>query len=182
MSTKRNYPLFMIDRSKPDAYPFDYIVCHDQAVGFTARVVFFPKTEQYQEYIRQSEKVAGNETVQMNMPFKNGGIILVIEDFFHYFEWTTENRTRIATLLKKAMKKYLHAERERTPGDGLGLDDQIKQQQLTIERAEQNYADLVHRANGDKSVADYQIDLAKATLNTLKQYKHNMEYFKTVMN
>jgi len=155
MSEKRNYPLFMIDRSKPEAYPFDYIVCHDKTVGFTARVVFFPKTEQYQEYIRQAEKVDGSEIVQLNMPFKNGGVILLIEKFFYNFEWTTENRTRIATLLKKALKKYLHAELNRTPFDDLGIENQIKQQQLTLERTEQNYDDLVKRANGDKEIANY---------------------------
>lgn len=182
MNKKRNYPLFMIDRSKPAAYPFDYIVCHDKTVGFVARVVFFPKTEQFREYIRQVEQVPDGNSIQISTTFKTGGLIIVIEDFFYFFEMTNENRKRIETLLKKALKKYLHAELVRMPFDDLGIENQIKQQQLTLERAEQNYSELVSRANGSTENADYIINLARATLDTLKQARDNEKFYKLYMN
>lgn len=179
---KRNYPLFMIDRSKPASHPFDYIDCHDKTVGFVARVVYFPQSDAYAEFVEAQKKLPYSDCVTLSMPFRRGGVVLVIEDFMYSFEFTRDNQSRIKHLMKKALKKYLHAELERTPVDDLGINAQIKQQQLTVERAEQNYPELLRRANGDRELSDYQIQLAKATLETLKQFKHNMEYFTQIMN
>ena len=94
--------------------------------------------------------------------------------FFGTF--TDDQKSRIQVLLKKALKKYLHAEAERMPKDDLSIENQIKQQQLTVERAKSGYDDLLRRANGDKELADYQIALAEATLETLKAFKDNQNY------
>lgn len=170
---KRNYPLFLIDRSKHASYPFDYITCFDKQVGFIAKVVFFEDETLYQEYVKHADEYPHTEVSSVRQKFKRGGVILQIEDFLYQIEWTDEEIKRIKTLLKKALKKYLHAEVDRTAKDGLGIDDQIKQQQLTIERARQQYDDLVKRSLGDKSIADYQIALAEATLETLKAWRDN---------
>ena len=175
---KRHYPLFTIDRSKNSSYPFDYITCYDRTVGFIARVVPFFDDIPYNEFLKRVPEVEGGETVSLTHKFKNtGGLVLVIEDFFYNFEWNNEIRSRIKTLLKKALKKYLHAEVERTPTDNdLGIDDQIKQQEETITRAKANYEALVERALGDKKLADYQIALAEATLESLKAYRDNQQF------
>jgi hypothetical protein len=112
--TKRDYPLFLIDRTKSETYPFDYVTCFDKTVGFVARVVFFPKDIQYNEFVKQQASVENGTPFNIMMKFKSGGVILVCEDFLYDFELTAENQNRIKTLLKNAMKKYLHVEADHT--------------------------------------------------------------------
>lgn len=168
---KRDYPLFLIDRSKAAAYPNDYIVCLDREVGFLAKVLFFPRDDIFREFVDRAGGIENRELAGFSMPLKKGGIALQIVDFMYYFEVTTETKSRVQVLLKKALKKYLHAEVSRTPHDDLGIDSQIKQQRLTLERAVQGYDELLDRANGNRDVADYQIDLARETLRTLERFK-----------
>jgi len=171
---KRIYPLFLIDRSCAASYPFNFIACFDQTVGFVARVVHFAADEQYFEYVKKASQIEHAEYMNVMFKAKRGGVILVAEDFLYNFEMNKANLSRVQTLLKKALKKFLHAEVERTPDlKDLDIDNQIIQQQLTVERAKQNYDDLVHCANGDRHIADYQIALAEATLETLKNYRDN---------
>jgi len=173
---KRNYPLFTIDRSKNSAYPFDFITCYDRTVGFIARVVPFFDDTPFNEFLKQAQSIDGSDSTSITYRFKNGGLIIVIEDFFYTIEWNNEVRTRIKTLLRKALKKYLHAEVERTPSDDLSVENQIKQQELTIERAKQQYDELIKRSLGDKSNADYAIALAEATLESLKFVRDNQKF------
>jgi hypothetical protein len=89
----------------------------------------------------------------------------------------------VQTLLKKALKKFLHAEVERTPDlKDLDIDNQIIQQQLTIDRAKQMYDELVIRANGESKIADYKIALAEATLDTLKKFRDTQKYYFSALN
>jgi len=175
---KREYPLFLIDRSKHASYPFDYIACFDREVGFIARVVPFFDDAPFHELIAQSIKIDERDYTSITYRFKQkGGLVVVIEDFLYYFDWTTEKKNRVKTLLKKGLKKYLHAEVERTPQDDLSIENQIRQQQLTVERAKSNYDDLLSRANGDRKLADYQIALSEATLASLKALRDHQKYF-----
>ncbi|MCL2597276.1 MAG: hypothetical protein FWD66_06410 [Paludibacter sp.] len=176
---KREYPLFLIDRTRSESYPSDYIVCLDREVGFVAQVVHFPKNEMYNAFLRKFENIENNELAGIHTPLKNGGLVLQIIDFLYYFEVKTETKNRVQVLLKKALKKYIHAEINRTPNDDLGIENQIKQQKLTIERTKQNYNDLLQRANGDREIADYQIELAEAMLRTLEIYRDNVIFWDT---
>lgn len=182
MSNKREYPLFIIDRSKNETYPFDYIVCLDRTVGFVARVVHFGQDVQYFEFVKKAQQIEYAEFFNVTLKLRKGGVILAAEDFIYNFELTTENKNRVKTLLKKALKKYLHTEMERTPHDDLSIENQIIQQELTVERARSTYSDLLKCTNGDKEHADYVIRLAEATLDTLKKFRDNQKYFKQVMN
>lgn len=168
---KRNYPLFLIDRSKAENYPFDYIICPDRNVGFIARVVHFTTDEMYAAFIEKKKMVENANYFHSTIKLKRGGLLLVAEDFLYSFDLTPENLNRVQVLLKKSLKKYLYTEIIKTPAKNLGIDNQIKQQELTIERARQNYDSLVQRANGDKAYADYQIALAEATLKTLRMFR-----------
>jgi len=85
-------------------------------------------------------------------------------------------------LLKKSLKKHLHTEMDRVPCGDLDIDNQIRQQQISIDRARANYSELVSRSGGDTQNADYIIALAEATLDTLKKFRDNQKYFYTVMN
>ncbi len=174
---KRNYPLFTIDRSKHSTYPFDYISCYDRTVGFIAKVVPFFEDAPFNEYLNRANEIEGAEITSVTMRFKKkGGLIIVIEDFLYYFELTKENKNKVQSLLKKALKKYVHAEVEKTAMDNLDIHNQVKQQELTVERAKQNYDQLVEQVHGDKAHADYMIALAEATLETLKNYRDNIGF------
>lgn len=174
---KRDYPLFLIDRSKAASYPNDYIVCLDREVGFVAKALFFPHNDIYNEFVARMAEVDNNELAGLSMRLKSGGVALQIVDFLYRFEVSTEAKNRVQVLLKKALKKYLNAEVERTPHKGLGIDFQIKQQRLTLERAIQNYDDLVRRANGNRELANYQIELARETIRTLERFKGMQAFF-----
>lgn len=172
--SKRNYPLFTIDRSKNSSYPFDFITCYDKEVGFIAKSIPFFEKESYHNFLSVTkERLKNPDVLTITYEFKKGGVVLYVEDFLYNFEWNNKNTARVKTLLKKALKKYLHAEVDRTAHDGLGIEDQIKQQELTVERAKQNYVELLERAMGDKKLADYQIALAEATLESLKFVRDN---------
>lgn len=177
---KREYPLFLIDRSKPSAYPFDYIACFDKQVGFVARVIFMPSETMYTEFVNRQKRIENSEYFGVTFKLKKGGIILLAEDFIYEFPQTMPYFKRIQTLLKKALKKYLHTEMDRTPIDELSIENQIKQQELTVERARSNYDELVKRSS--KTEADYNIALAEAILQTLKEYKDNFAVIKLNLN
>lgn len=175
---KRSYPLFIIDRSKHSSYPFDFIYCDDKEKGFVARIVPFFENATFNEYLNQAKYTEDNKPFEF-FRFKNkGGVVLIIEEFKNDEIDITRSSTyaSVKSLLKKALKKYLHAEVDRTPHDDLGIENQIKQQALTIERAKQNYEELVKRSNGDSSLAKYQIALAEATLSSLIKFRDNNQF------
>lgn len=179
---KRDYPLFLIDRSKHSAYPFDFVFCADKTCGFVAKVVAFFKAEPFNEFVKQREQIEAHEYTSILFRFpRGGGMAVVVEEFlFEFDENNKEHRARIKTLLKKALKKYLHAEVERTAHTDMGIDDQIKQQEATIDRAKSNYDFMVQNASKDE--VDYNIALAEATLETLKKFRDNQKYFTIDLN
>jgi len=172
---KRYYPLFMIDRSKPKSYPFDFISCFDTECGFVARVIPFTTDIAYDMFYKECQP--SFDFMYIKSKFKKGGVILLIEGFLipNFDLFNEKYHPRIKTLLKKALKKYLHAEVERTAHSDLSIENQIKQQKLTIERAKSNYDALVSRSS--KQEADYNIALAEATLQTLVNFRDNQKYF-----
>ena len=174
---KRDYPLFTIDRSKHSSYPYDFITCYDRNVGFVAKVLFFNNEQMYREFVDVAANSDNFDTVTLINRVKTNYIIITIVDFFYHFDWTNERKTRIKTLLKKAFKKYIHAESTKAPtGDALSVDNQIKMQEETISRAKANYEQLIQNCFNDKKLADYQIALAEAILESLKAYRDNKKF------
>jgi len=180
MNQKRNFPLYLIDRSKPEAFPFDYITCFDTIAGFVARVVHFKDNNTFNAFVSMYSEVPDNENVCITQKFRTGGIAIVVEDFLFDMEFSETNNSRVQRLLKKALKKYIFAEVSRTPHGELSIDNQIKQQQLTVDKAKSQYNALVARSS--IAEADYNIQLAEATLQTLQRYRDNQKYFITVNN
>lgn len=170
---KRDYPLFTIDRTKAPGYPFDYITCYDHEVGFIARVVVLSTTVAFDEFMLRSSAVEDYEISTYMERFKRGGIAVVIADFFYNFDINTKTKSRIQALLKKGTKKYLTATFERETKGNLSIDDQIRMQELTIERNKTNFDALLARAK-TREDAIYSIKIAEETLNTLKKYKELM--------
>jgi len=104
--------------------------------------------------------------------------VLQIVDFLYYFEISNQIKNRVKILAKKALKKYLHAETDRTAYGDLGIENQIKQMELNLEHNLRNYDELVSRAN-DKQYADYMLDLTRATIQTLKNWRDNVIIWNT---
>lgn len=178
---KRDYPLFLIDRSKLSTYPFDYISCFDREVGFVARIVIFKEDKLFNEFILQQSNISDAEIGSYATRLKMGGVILVVEDFLYHFEITGAIKERIKTLMKKAMKKYLFATYEReTDGTDFNIENQIKMQELTIERAKSTFDALIKRSSEEE--AKYNIALAESILDTLKMVQDNQKYLKTILN
>lgn len=177
----RNYPIFLIDTSRSDS---PYVVCLDREVGFVARVLFFSNDDAYNEFIIKANDIGNYELSGVTLPLKRGGILLQVLDFLYYFEITPSTKKRIQSLLKRGLKKYVHGEIGRSSfnKNDLGVDNQINQQRLTLERAIENYDELVKRYNGNKSIADLQIDLQKETIRSLERYKEMKSFFESGFN
>lgn len=175
-----NYPFFLIGCENGT----HFVVCFDKEFAFVARVIPFLNYDLINEFIVQRGNIQDGESASCYYKFKNreGGIVLLIEDFFYYFDWTDKNKLKIKSLLKKALKKYLHYESDRTPHGDLNIDNQILQQELTVKLAKDNYNDLLIRAEGDKEYADYTIALAEATLESLKRLRDNRLFIGIGMN
>lgn len=179
---KRNYPLFTIDRAKSPGYPFDYITCYDREVGFIARVLVLHTDDAFDEFKKRTSAVENHEISIYMYPLKRGGIAIVAEDFLYNFDVNAQTKSRIQTLMKKAVKKYLHATFESEPGgDDFGIDNQILQQKLTIERNKANFEALVARAPSRED-AVYSMKLADAILETLKKYKEMIQNISLYVN
>lgn len=179
MKNIREYPLFLIDRSKPESYPFDYVACFDKQVGFVARVVPFFKNDPLNIFLEKCKINPDFEYTSILHKFNNreGGVILVIEDFLHNFEFEKTQKERLKVLLKKAMKKYLHAQSDSTAHGDYSIDNQIKQMRLNLEHAQNTYDDLVKRAES-KEYADYLINITKEIIKTLEWCRDTIYSFK----
>ncbi len=176
--SKRNYPLILIDDRRDEKYPYDFVTVLDDTVGFVARVVSFFDEQRYREALEVYKKSENAKNLFLQKDFKNGGLVLEVLEFFDSeLEFTSKNSQRIRSLLKRAMKKYLFGAMESSvkPDDELGIDNQIIQQKLTIQRAKSNYSELLRRAEGNRDLADFQIKIAEATLRTLESSKRLQE-------
>lgn len=179
---KRDYPLFTIDRTKSPSYPFDYITCYDRTVGFIARVLILYTDDAFNEFKKQTSEVENYEISIYMHPLKRGGIAIVVEDFLYSIEINNQTKSRIQTLMKKAVKKYLYATFEREPDkDDFGINNQILQQKLTIERNKANFEALVARSP-DRESTIYSIQLSEAILETLMKYKEMQQNISLYIN
>ena len=150
---KRKYPLFIIDKSITEGFPYHHIAVMG-GEPFVVRVRLLDNLQDYQP------------TGAFFLHLLHRGAVL--------FEVISNNydSPQIQSLLKKAAKKYmLGYNTNNYKNKDLSLDNQIYQQQLTIEHQKRNFANLVARAGGDENLAKYNIALAQATLESLIQLK-----------
>ena len=169
--SRNNFPLFLVDRSKHEKHPFDFVICTDPDVGFIARVIEFTEENKFVKFLDEFHNKQDSDIAGTYLATRNGGIAMVVEEFFYDFEVNETTRRRIISMLKRGFKKFLYGELVRTPADDLGIDNQIKQQQLTVERAEANFSQLLERTHGNEEEARYQIDLSKSILKSLHKLK-----------
>lgn len=180
MKQKNDFPFFIIDRTKPESYPFDFVVCTDSQFGFIAKIIHYTSELTFNSFISLQEEITNSEFYYDFKKLKVGGLVLIIERFTYEFEFTEKALKRVQWCMKKALSKFIFAEVQRTPQGDLDIDNQIKQQKLSIERAKSQYNALVARSSVEE--ADYAIKLAEATLFTLEQAKERQIYFITGNN
>lgn len=155
---KRNYPLFIIDKTTSEGFPYHHIA----VMGETPFVIRVQLIRNIKEYI-----LAPTDYI---IPLSSGGVLFEIIS-------NVEDPGVLQSLLKKAAKKYmLGFKTDNYKGKDLSLDNQIHQQKLTIEHNKRNYTKLVEQAGGDESLAKYNIALAQATLESLYKLKELREY------
>ena len=149
---KRDYPLFIIDKTTSEGFPYHHIA----VMGETPFVIRVRLVKDLNIF------VSGAFCIHM---LSNSAVLFEVVS-------TKDDGPQIQSLLKKAAKKYmLGYKTDNYKGKDLSLDNQIHQQKLTIEHNKRNYAKLVEQAGGDESLAKYNIALAQATLESLYRLK-----------
>ena len=150
---KRNYPLFIIDKTTSEGFPYHHIAVMGET-PFVVRVRLIKDLQGYQP----------PGTFFLHQLSHNAVLFEVVSG--------VPDEAKVQSLLKKAAKKYmLGYKTDNYKGKDLSLDNQIHQQKLTIEYNKRNYAKLVEQAGGDESLAKYNIALAQATLESLYKLK-----------
>ena len=153
---KREYPLFIIDKTVTEGFPYHHIAVMGED-PFVIRVRLLENLNDY------------TPTGAFLLHSLNKGAIL-----FEIVS-TNSNSPKIQSLLKKAAKKYLLGYRDENYKDkDLNIDNQIYQQKLTIEHNKRNYHRLVAQAGGNEEMAKFNTALAQATLQSLYKVKEMM--------
>ena len=153
---KRDYPLFIIDKTTSEGFPYHHIA----VMGETPFVIRVRLVKDL------NISVSGSFYIHM---LSNSAVLFEVVS-------TKDDGPQIQSLLKKAAKKYmLGYKTDNYKGKDLSLDNQIHQQKLTIEHNKRNYTKLVEQAGGDESLAKYNIALAQATLESLYKLKELSE-------
>lgn len=153
---KRNYPLFIIDKTVTEGFPYHHIA----VMGEEPFVVRVRLLENLKDYTPKG--------AFWLHPLHKGAILFEVVS-------TNYNSPKIQSLLKKAAKKYLLGYRDENYKDkDLNIDNQIYQQKLTIEHNKRNYHRLVAQAGGNEELAKFNIALAQATLESLYKVKEMM--------
>lgn len=152
MKQKRNYPLFIVDKTTSEAFPHHHIAVMGEN-PFVIRV-----------------RVLKNLDVTPCGAFYLHSLSSTVILF--EVVSTKDDGPQIQSLLKKAAKKYMLSYRDNNyKGKDLSLDNQIHQQYLTIEHNKRNFDKLVERAGGNAELAKFNIAMAEATLASLKKLK-----------
>lgn len=150
---KRQYPLFIIDKAVTEGFPYHHIAVMWEE-PFVVRVRLLENLNDYTP-----------TGAFLLHPLHKGAVLFEVVS-------TKYDSPKIQSLLKKAAKKYLLGYYDNNyKNKDLSIDNQIYQQQLTIEHQKRNFANLVARAGGDENLAKYNIALAQATLESLQQLK-----------
>ena len=106
MQRNKNFPLFIIDRSKPESYPFDFIVCTHPKYGFVAKIIIYNTNHAYYDFIDKSNDLEIKQDLVLKK-MKQGGLVLQIESFFSEFEKNESNLKKIYWFANKALSKYI---------------------------------------------------------------------------
>ena len=166
---KRNYPLYIIDRTLTEAYPYEYVVCLDKEVGFIAKA-FSVRDDDASNMIEDNFDV-------FKYRGKSNNIVLKIEDYLYDISLTNEQKQRVKILLKKGFKKLMHVIEESIDTENyFSIKNQIALLRETQQHNKNNYMKMVEK-NG-KEATDYAFKLLEAAIKTLEEQQEIQKIFK----
>jgi len=166
---KRNYPLFIIDRTMTDAYPNEYVVCLDKEVGFIAKA-FSVRDDEAFDLIEDGFDI-------LKYRGKSNNIVLKIEDYLYDVNLSNEQKQRVKTLLKKAFKKLMHVIEDMFDlDDDLGIKNQIALMKETLQHNMNNYTKMVEK-NGKETI-DHSFRLLEEIIKTLEGQQEIQNMFR----
>ncbi len=166
----RNYPLFVIDRSrrsKTPAHQHDYIVCLDKKAGYIGRIILLERVA-FDELKSRVEKIEGSEYSHYFklLASQKKGLVLLVEELLNPSDFSTSDNKRLKSLLKRGIDKYLYAEvAEVVKSEQISIEYQIKVQQDILKDLQAGYSKL--EAHMGSRLANQYISCVKATINIL---------------
>lgn len=101
----RSIPMFLIDRTKSETYPYDFFVVTHNAFPFIGRFRYFENEEEIHQYMAYELKV-GNDYAVAYITFQKGYIAAIAESFLTDVEWNEEMRKKVVVQLRKVVDKY----------------------------------------------------------------------------
>lgn len=169
---RRDYPAFIIDRSRRSAasrFSDDFIVCTDSEMGFVARVYTLPKSR-VSEYNERLMSFDENERERRfyAVTIRDGEARCVLE-VVKMLHAPIGNWSRLKPLMKKAMKAYLYGEAQEVVGDGTRIDRQIAAVKDLLRTMESQRASMID-ANGATATEEY-INATRGAVDSLELLK-----------
>lgn len=164
----KTHPAFIIDRSKQNSkHATDFVVCTDTEVGFVAKAY---KVNREQYAIHNSLIDAMSES-DANCKYctQNFGNVAIVLEVVHLLYPPISDRGRLKSLLKKALKAYIHSEVQHVTGNGSDIDRQIAVVSEMLELSRSQYDNLV--LNNSLDAADCIISNLAGAIESLKTLK-----------
>lgn len=167
---KREYPAFIIDRSRQSAASRttdDFIVCTDREVGFIARVYRVPKSRR-EEFI---EEWTADES---RYAVRTIGDVVVVLEVVKMLHEPVAHYNRLPPLMRKALKSYIYGEAKAVLRDGQPYDNQLAALDEVLRMCEAQYRHLVD-TNGAEAT-DRFIGALRAAAGSVELVKNLIDH------
>lgn len=166
----KNYPGFIIDRSKrspQSKHADDFVVCTDSEVGFIAKAYKVNNIDAHNARVDAMSQEDADCTFVVKA--LNSRLAVVLE-IVHWSSPIYVNRSKLKSLLKKALKAYIYNEVTEVSGDGTEIDKQIGAVKDVVRIAESQFATL-SQINGEEATVLFVNQLRNAA-DSLERIKY----------
>lgn len=167
---KREYPAFIIDRSRQSAASRttdDFVVCTDREVGFIARVYRVPKSRR-EEFL---EEWAADES---RYAIRTIGDVVVVLEVVQMLHEPVAHYNRLPPLMRKALKSYIYGEAKAVLRDGQPYDNQLAALDDVLRMCEAQRGRMID-LNGEEATERF-IDAVKAARGSVELLKKMTEH------
>lgn len=167
---KREYPPFIIDRSRQSAASRstdDFVVCTDREVGFIARVYRVPKS-------RREEFHEDWAADMSRYVVRTIGDVVVVLEVVKMLHEPVAHYNRLPPLMRKALKYYIYGEAKEVFRDGQPYDIQLAAMDDVLRMAESQRDHMIDM-NGTEAT-DRFINAIKAARGSIELLKKMTEH------
>lgn len=171
---KREFPAFMIDRSRraPNTrVGDDYVVCVDDSVGFVAKIYKLNRTQFAQH--NSNVNAMGEDAAECRYCTSNLGDVVLVLEVVKLLHPPLTEKAKLKSLMKKALKAYMFGEVAATQGDGSAIDKQIG----VVEEMER-----LSRSQYDSLVLNNGVEAADEIISQLHAAWESLGLLKKIMN